>query len=76
MFAGLVLSIAAVRARLGSARKAALLRACRRRYSLHFLWMMLRCVLRRLVVDGLFQRLNLVLMFLGRVARGRLRALW
>ena len=35
---------------------------------------MLRRVLRRLVIDGLFERLDLVLMFLGRVARGSLRA--
>ena len=58
------------------AGEAALLRPGRWRRRLYFLLVMLRRVLRRLMIDGFFQRLNLMLMFLGRVARRRLRAFW
>ncbi|MEA2785376.1 MAG: hypothetical protein QOF71_1480 [Candidatus Eremiobacteraeota bacterium] len=56
--------------------KTALLRTCRRRHSLDLLRVMLRGMLRRLVKDCFFQRLNFVLMFLSGVARCRLRGLW
>lgn len=62
--------------RRGLARKAALLRACGRRYSLDLLRVMLRRVLRGFVKDALFQRLNLPLMLLAHVARRGRRSVW
>jgi hypothetical protein len=58
------------------AREAALLRACRRRHSLHFLRMMLLRVLGRLVIHSLFQRLDLVLVLRGGIARQVCVVVW
>jgi len=55
--------------------KTTLLRPCRWRHGLTSLQMVLGRVLRRLVVDGLFERLYLLPMFLGRVAGGSLLVL-
>lgn len=63
-----------VNLRLVLAREAALMRACCRWDSLNALRVMLRRVLCRLVEDGLLQRLNLALMLLDRVVRGKRRS--